>query len=279
MKINPAPASICPTLLPLLACAVSASALESGGYLFARTNPVGLQGNAYTAATKELGAQSYLRGMAYGTSSPAYGFLGLGTEYSPHPVLQLKVALDNFFFYGTTGSLLEFDYASRHFDTADINDMKGREQRGTGRRLLVRPRLRGKAGRFIFINNFEAAFFWFDARGSYFYEREYDILVRNGGLVLDERFQIYRDFSKAGNNSLLIGPFYAYLKSHEAEIERQKVGLSALITDKVRSGYQRSYYIETAVYARDRNRERTVYLLGGVMFDWKKETPGPAIAH
>jgi hypothetical protein len=208
----------------------------------------------------------YYQGGAQFTLTPAFGRLGVHFQWLPVAVMQLRLQLDHYEFFGRYGSLLS--YASGHEPYGDhaIETRKGEETTGNARRLLLQPTLQAKWGRVILRNITDLAVFDFSGPGPYYHEWEYDVLLKTRDRLLRNRLMLlYEINNQKSNNAFLLGPMVNVMRSYHAGIKRTSLGAMAYLfmNQKFR------LWLQVARYSNDPNRDNEAYFLAGLGTDFK----------
>ncbi len=213
---------------------------------------------------------SYLQGgFALGVN-PAYGQVSLYLESMPAIFAKLRLQYDLYRFFGTNGSLLSFPDANARFGKAQIDALSGKEESGFGHRLMFQPTLFAKQGSVVFRNQTNLDYYFFDGKGPYFYEWEYDTLLKDGDLLLDNHSSLlYEAWNGRDSSSFLCGPFYEITHAVGANLTRQRAG-GELIWEPVRSLWSLNrprIYSQVGTNLQDRNRQGEVFVTVGLGFD------------
>lgn len=214
----------------------------------------------------------YLQGGAVVSINAAYGRAGAYLEWVPATFLQLQAEIDRYEFFGQYGSLLTYDDPSRPFGDRTLKAQQGGEQSGHGHRLLLQPTVEAALGAFILTNEANFAFYQFSPDGApsgpYFWELEYDTLLKKWDRLLTDELSLTHEFSRRPETSLLIGPYYEVVRAMGADIIRQRVGVTVYYESSKSSGYRNRYYFQAGVNTEDRNVEGQAFLSGGVGVDF-----------
>jgi hypothetical protein len=215
---------------------------------------------------------SYLQAGTMLALNPAYAQASLYGEWTPAIFAQLKLQYDLYGFFGDNGALLSFPSAGARFGDDEIDALEGQEESGLGHRVLFQPTLRGKLGPLFLRNQTDVAFYWFDARNRYAFEREYDTLLRKTGdfLVANRSHLLFQAWRGAGETILLAGPFYDVTHAVDAGLTRQRVG-GALYWLPVENLWLFSHprlYGEFGYNMQDRNRDNQFFAVFGAGFDY-----------
>lgn len=213
---------------------------------------------------------SYLRGGLMAGINPAYGQASAYVEWMPALFATLRLQSDLYGFLGTNGALLSFPEGDARFGADEIDALAGREERGVGRRFLVQPTIRAKAGPLIIRNQTDLARYRFDGKGPFFYEGEYDTLLKDGDVLLANRTDVlYAGWQRGKGAILLFGPFYEVTRADAADLTRQRLGaeLFWIAADSLWSLDRPRIYSQAGVYRRDRNRQDEGFLALGCGFD------------
>jgi hypothetical protein len=246
--------------------------------LIARANPSGILLQVGALHRSRLGAPPrvdwpapYLDiGVATGLN-PAYAQGTLDVEWMPIAPFILRLQGDLFGYFGANGALLEMPNGQAAFGAKEINALSGHERTKLGERIMIQPTLRLKFGPFIVRNQTDLAWYRFGGSGPYFYEWEYDVLLKNGDGLFANRTAILVQLWARGNDALLLlGPYYELRRSFAAELQRQRFGGIAFFcpTDRVYQFSRPRFYIQTGLNVEDRNRQNELFIVGGLGFDF-----------
>ena len=213
----------------------------------------------YAQAGAGLGiTPAYARATAYGEWGPA-AFATIHLEY-------------NFYsFFGASGGLLSFPSAESKFGDTQLDELKGKEETGTGHRILLQPTLYAMAGPVIIMNQTDLAYFRFNGDGPYFLDWEYEMLVKDGDYVLANRTMfLIPAWKGTGQAQLLTGPFYEITHAHDADLTRQRAGwFENWVPFNELWGMQRPRIYSMAAYdIQDPNRKGELYLVLGFGMDF-----------
>jgi len=214
---------------------------------------------------------AYLQGGAMLGVNPAYVQASVYGEWMPAIFAQLRLQYDLYGFFGSNGALLSFPSAEARFGDREIDALNGQEESSLGHRILLQPTLRAKAGPLIFRNQTDVAYYRFDGRGPYFFEREYDTLLKDGDFLIANRTHVlYEAWKGKGDEMLLAGPFYEVTHAADAKLTRQRIGAALYWVPKERvwSLSRPRLYAEIGFNVQDRNRDDEVFAIFGVGFDY-----------
>jgi hypothetical protein len=246
--------------------------------LFARLNPngvmlsVGDYRRLITGKDEKTGlTSSYLQGgFALGVN-PAYGQASIHIEWMPAIFATIRLQYDLYRYFGTNGALLSFPDADAKFGKDQINALSGKEESGFGHRIMVRPTVYVRKGPVVVRNQTDLAYYRFDGKGPYFYEWEYDTLLKDGDLLLDNRTALLYEGWKGRNDaSLLVGPFYEITHAGEADLTRQRMGgqLFWMPAESLWSLNRPRIYSQVGVNLQDPNRKGEMFVTIGFGFDY-----------
>lgn len=119
-------------------------------------------------------------------------------------------------------------------------------------------------------NQTDLAFYRFGHGGPYFYEWEYDTLLRDSdGLVANRTALLFQLEAHSAEAMLLVGPSYEVVHAMAADLSRQRLGVSAYFcpTDAWGVLARPRFYAQTGVNLQDRNRAGQWFVAGGVGAD------------
>lgn len=246
--------------------------------LFTRLNPdgvmlsVGGYRRCITGKDEETGlTSSYLQGGFALGANPAYGQASLHIEWMPAIFATLRLQYDLYRFFGTNGALLSFPDANAKFGKDQINALSGKEEGGFGHRIMVQPTIFANMGPVVVRNQTDLSYYRFDGKGPFFYEWEYDTLLKDGDFLLANRSALlYEGWKGRKDSSLLVGPFYEITHSAEADLTRERVGgqLFWVPAESLWSLKRPRIYSQVGTNLRDRNRKGEMFFTVGFGFDY-----------
>lgn len=199
---------------------------DLGGYV----RPEGLQFSAAASLQRDWGGtpgapSAYLQSGLLTGLTPAYGFGGLFLEVQPAPVLVLRAEAQGYRFFGDSASLLSFARPTDPFGRQDLLARRGQEETGQGRRLRLQATPQGQVGQVVARYQASAAWWRFEGRGPWFFEQEYDTLLRDGDRTFDQLLFVGWAFEVSGL-SLFAGPMAQDTRAREAGLVRRRLGLA-----------------------------------------------------
>ena len=203
--------------------------------------------------------------------NPAYAKASLHGEWKPAIFAQFRLQYDYYGFFGSNGSLLSFPSTASKFGKNEIDSLKGTEQSTSGHRLLFQPILTGKVGPVIVSNTTDLGYYLFDGKGPYYYEAEYDTLLKDGDVLVNNSTAFLIEAWKGPNNGLLVaGPFYEVTHAVDAEITRQRAGIQYYwLPAKTLWGFkQPRVYGQAGMNMQDRNRDNETFFKAGMGFNF-----------
>jgi hypothetical protein len=157
------------------------------------------------------------------------------------------------------------------FGKDQINALSGKEESAFGHRIMFRPTVFARKGPIVFRNQTDLACYLFDGKGPYFYEWEYDTLLKDGDFLLDNRTSMLYEGWKGRKGALLLfGPFYEITHSVEADLTRQRAG-GQLVWEPAKSLWslnRPSIFSQVGVNLQDRNRKGEMFITIGFSFDY-----------
>ncbi len=223
------------------------------------------------ASDRKLGIPSSYLQTGFGiASTPAYGRAYVHAEWLAAVFAKLRVQYDFYRFYGTNTSLLSFPSGTASFGRSEVKALEGTEEAGNGSRFLIRPTLYAKAGHVLIMNRTDIAYFHFSGTGPYFLEWTYETLLKDGDHLIENRTNFLYEFMKGpGEISLLAGPYYEFMRTAAAELERQRAGVMAywVPREAVGSLKRPRFFAQVGYYIQDRNREGEYTAAAGMGFD------------
>ena len=206
----------------------------------------------------------FVQGGGQASINAAYGQLGVYVEWLPVAVLQLHAQIDRYFFFGQNGALLSFADKHAAFGDHVLNARRGLEVTGQANRLLLQPTLQATLGRYTVSNETRFAFYTFESPGNYFWEPEYDTLLRKNDRLVANETSLLRTFTLAlRNGTITLGPYYEIVYTFGAALERRRLGI-AFNFEPTANHRQPHYYFQAGINLRDRNRDGQFYFSGGV---------------
>jgi len=214
---------------------------------------------------------SYLQAGTTLGINPAYAQASIHGEWLPAIWAQLRLAYDLYGFFGDNGALLSFPSADSPFGDDQIDTLEGQEESGLGHRILFQPTLRAKLGRFYFRNQTDVAYYRFDGKGPFFFEREYDTLLKDGDFLIANRSHIMFELWKGPVDQILLaGPFYDVTYAVDASLTRQRIGAAFYWVPKDDLWFLKRprLFAEIGYNLQDRNRDNEGFAVFGVGFDY-----------
>jgi hypothetical protein len=214
---------------------------------------------------------SYLQAGTMLGINPAYAQGSVYGEWMPALFAQVRLQYDLYGYFGTNGALLSFPSATAPFGDDEVKALKGQEESTIGQRLFFQPTLRGKLGPLYLRNQTDLAAYWFDGRGPYFYEWEYDTLLKSGdALIANRTHALFEAWKGKDNEILLMGPFYEVVYARGAELTRQRLGAAFywVPMERVWSLSRPRFYAEIGYNLQDRNRDNQAFAVFGIGFDY-----------
>ena len=212
----------------------------------------------------------YVQGGGSLDINPAYGRIGAYVEWMPVTILQLRTQIDHYAFFGTSGSLLIYTDTNAPFGSGDYRDRRGQEVSVQADRFMLQPTLQGTIGRYVLVNQSTFALYDFKRDGPYFWDQEYDTLLRRHDRLYADGLSLLYDLVRpATEGSLLIGPSFEVVHAAGADLTRTRVGLSLYFeprTVKHAPGFlaRPRIYFQAGVNTHDRNQGGRAYFLGGI---------------
>ncbi len=203
--------------------------------------------------------------------SPAYAQISIYGEWKPAVFAQLRVQYDYYGFFGVNGSLLSFPSAESTFGKDEIDSLSGKEESASGHRLLFQPVLTVKIGPVIIRNTTDFGYYLFSGKGPYYHEAEYDTLLKDGDLLVNNNTAFLMEAWKGSNYGMLLaGPFYEITHAVDAKITRQRTGVQYYwLPAKTLWGVnQPRFYGQVGMNLQDRNRDNEPFLEAGAGFDF-----------
>jgi len=240
--------------------------------LYTRLNPAGLQAVGGVTFRKVLvvdsryGAPSasLQAGAALGLS-PSTGQASLHAEVQPALFLRVRLQGDAFRYFGHYGALLSFPAATSPYGQATLDARKGEAAPAWGRRLLLQPTFLAKAGPVLLRNQTDRAWYRFQGRGPFFYDQEYDVLLRDGDALLANRTQALVPTAVA-QGTLHAGGFFEWTGARSAHLYRRRLGLLGFWTAGAPRGSlgRPRAFLQAGWNLADPNRARRAFVAAGV---------------
>lgn len=216
-----------------------------------------------TATYKQLGATLGV--------NPAYAQATVYGEWKPALFAQLRLQYDLFGFFGANGSLLSFSTGGAKFGKKELNALSGHEETALGQRILLQPLLTAKVGPVIIRNTTDLGYYRFDGNGPYFYEAEYDTLLKDGDFLMNNKTAFLMEAVKGPDcGMLLAGPFYEVTHASAADITRQRIG-GQIYWQPAKTAWiagSSRIYGQVGLNLQDRNRDKEAFLSAGYGFDF-----------
>jgi hypothetical protein len=203
--------------------------------------------------------------------NPAYSQASAYGEWQPAIFARVRIQYDLYRFFGANGALLSFPSADAKFGKDETKALEGQEEAGWGQRVMVQPVFTAKAGPVIIRNTTDLAYYRFDGKGPYFYEWEYDTLLKDGDYLIDNTTAFLMEAWKGAKSAMLLaGPFYQITHGARADITRQRIGVQAFWTPAgpIGSFSHPRVYGRLGVNLQDRNRDSELFVIVGMGFDF-----------
>jgi hypothetical protein len=250
---------------------------SASGNLVVRANPMGailFAGLAYCRPYR-FDAERKVESAAiqFGLGAAVNGAFAQGgpfIEWMPVLPVQLRAQYDVYGFSGKNGSLLSFPTADSSFGDDVISARAGTEQRTWAQRFLVRPTLRLKIGRIVLRNQTDFARYQISGEGPYFFEREYDTLLKATDYLVSSRTGLLFVI-KPGRTApgFALGPAYEVTYARGAGLTRQRIGVQGSFIPDLGPGLLAGFriYGMAGVNLQDHNRNHEPFLMIGVGSD------------
>jgi hypothetical protein len=203
--------------------------------------------------------------------NPAYSQASAYGEWQPAIFARVRIQYDLYRFFGENGALLSFPSADAKFGKHEIDALSGQEETGWGQRVMVQPVFTAKAGLVIIRNATDLAYYRFEGKGPYFYEWEYDTLLKDGDYLIDNTTAFLLEAWKGAESAILLtGPFYEITHGARADITRHRIGAQVFWSPAESVGLfsHPRVYGKLGVNLHDRNREGELFLIAGLGFDF-----------
>lgn len=199
--------------------------------------------------------------------TPALGRVGLFGEWQPLPVLILRAEADQLRYTGQHGGVLSFERSSLPFGQPVLDARRGDEESASARRVQAQATLQYRAGPLVFRVPLNLVWTRNAGRGPWFYDPQYDTLLRDGDRLQDTSLQVGWA-GGTGLGELVVGPSYEVTRTREAGLERRRAGLFGLLRRASPAGWLVEPYLAFQVGRdlRDPNRRgqiNTQLALGG----------------
>lgn len=198
--------------------------------------------------------------------SPSYAQPSIDFEWMPDLFLVTRLQFDGYYYFGANGGLLSFSSGQAPFGDQEQKARRGTEESGFGNRLLFQPTLQLKIGDIVLRNQSDIAHYRFPGKGPYFYEQEYDTLLKDGDHLYANRTQALKEIGNGPYGSIFLGPYYELVHAQAADLTRQRIGLLYYSEQghKDRTFDTSHYFAEIGYNLEDRNRGHEIYFLVGV---------------
>jgi hypothetical protein len=215
-----------------------------------------------------------------GGSTPAFARWGAYVENTPMSLLQVRLQYDGFEYFGTHGILLDFPSADAPYSDSDRKAMAGSERSGTGYRLMARPTLRARFGRFLVRDGNDIAFTHPSSTPGFYYNGEYDTLTKDSDWILMNRALVMVDvLHPVAQDGLLFGAIYQYTHTFGTDISSHRAGAAFAWTFADRFwGANRPRLVGMGgVVLSDRYRTGDPFVTLAITMDWDlwSSTPAP----
>jgi hypothetical protein len=104
--------------------------------------------------------------------------------------------------------------------------MNGQEQTGVGQRVLFQPILTLQYKFVVLRNQLDIAGMFFTGKGNYFFDQEYNVLVKNGSdlVIMNRTDLLFEAWDGPGNATFMLGPHYDTTWSMHADQHWQRAG-------------------------------------------------------
>jgi hypothetical protein len=204
---------------------------------------------------------SSLEGGAVLAMTPAFGKAGLFVEWQPLPIAVFRVEGDQLRFTGHYGGVLSFAHGTDRFGESELQARRGDEESGGGKRVSTQATFQYQSGPVVFRAPLALVWTRSSGRGPWFYDPQYDTLLRDGDQLRDLQLQVGWVWTSP-SNSLTCGPAIQTQSSREANLERRRAGLFAYLTKPKPLGPFHDPYLAIQIGRdlRDPNRTGQTYL-------------------
>lgn len=199
--------------------------------------------------------------------SPSYVQPSIDFEWMPSLFLVARLQYDGYYYFGTNGGLLSFSSGKDPFGDQELRARRGTEESGVGSRILFQPTLQLKLGDIVLRNQSDIAKYRFPGKGPFFFEQEYDTLLKNGDHLFANRTQALKEISGGPDNgSIFLGPYYELVHAEAADLTRQRMGLLFYSEQNHnnRPLDTSHFFAEIGYNLKDRNRGHEMFFLIGV---------------
>jgi hypothetical protein len=269
-------------LAALLAAGPSRAAPRDGlaADLYARLNPLGLsleaEGQRRWAVPDGEGITTrgrYLQAGALLAVCGAWVSLGPRAEAVPWAPLKLAAGYDALAVYGANGALLRLSGDDAPFGRGALDALRGAERGALVQRAFVQATGRLRLGPVVVQSaNLLAAYRMAGAAGTY-YEAEYDTLLRERDLLLQDRTTaLWEAWRGTGEAVLLAGPAYELTRAVRTAVQRQRLGavLYAVPWPERWALLRPRLLLFLGVNLEDRNRRGQPFAAAGLGFDLQR---------
>jgi hypothetical protein len=212
---------------------------------------------------------SYLQSGLSLALSPSFGQVGVHVEWMPALFVIARLQYDHYRFFGQYGALLSFPSADSPFGDDVLEAREGDEESSYGHRIMFRPVLRAKLGRFLLVNETDLAYLLTEGDGPYFRETQYDTLIEDRDVVIDNKAMcLFEIWKSDGPAPLYAGPYYGVTHAAGANITRHRVGVIASLVpaDGLWFLGRPKVYSVLGYNVEDRNRKGEIFFLFHVGF-------------
>lgn len=202
--------------------------------------------------------------------SPAYAQASMHVEWQPAGFLQLRADYSLFAFFGMQGGLHGLETPDEPYDIDRDSSLPGSDKAALGHRGLLRPVLAAQVGPIILRNQTDLALYSVDTTSPYFYEMEYDFLLKRTDLLVMNQTQLLVQAWKARREAMLLaGGIYDVTYALESDIRRQRAGAAVVWQPVDPWGPLDRFrvYLIAGWILEDPNRENEPFLILGVGTD------------
>lgn len=209
----------------------------------------------------------------YGASlglNPSYAQIGVNSEWMPYPFAILRLQYDYYIFSGDNGFLTSFPSGDAAFGDEELEALEGEEESATGQRIMLKPTLRAKMGPVLVMNETGISYFLLNGDGPFFREGQYDTLIKDGDIIIENTLMFPVELSRTGKDAVLFsGPFFQVTYAKEADLTRQRTGLVAywIPRDRLWRVDRPRVYSMLGYNLQDRNRDDEFFFILGTGFD------------
>ena len=201
------------------------------GQLGASINNAGLQQSLdvslvrpLVSSTSPLLKDAHVSSGLAGALTPAQGRVGGWFEIAPLSILEFRVGLDYYRYFGTFNSLQSFENYTDPFDN-DAREERGGARSGTAQRLYFAPTIKLQFGPIVIASTTTLEGWRSSAAGTYFYEPTRDTLLKSSGDSLLTLSSVIMYRRPLASGALSLGAIHQEVEAPTPENNVEKYGV------------------------------------------------------